>query len=59
MVAQEEQAMALGEKRSSLAMSAIDPLDTNMSFKTMKEPTPVRNLLNAKSVTNDSLVTTT
>ena len=55
MVALEEQAMALEEKKYLLAMSVIGPLDTSMFFRTMKEPTPVKNLLNAKSVTSDSL----
>jgi hypothetical protein len=51
----EEQAMALEEKKYLLALSVIDPSDTSMFFRTMKEPIPVKNPLNAKNVTSDSL----
>jgi hypothetical protein len=47
--------MALEEKKYLLALSVIDPSDTSMFFRTMKEPIPVKNLLNAKNVTSDSL----
>ena len=42
-----------GEKKCLLVTFVTDHLDTNMFYKTMRELTQGRNLLNARNVTKD------
>ena len=45
----------LAERKCSLAGFVTDHLDTNMFYKTMRELTRGRNLLNVKNVIKDLL----